>query len=135
MPFEGKQGVIPIHSAAVIDHPNARHSATLNPDLDRARTSINAILDQFLHDRGRPLHHFARGHLAGESFGKKFDPAHWTSDLRSIRLASLAQDKFSLSDCEEFGSQAIRDTFRPDKARRLLIDLRGVDRTFLSVND
>src|SRR5207244_9334431 len=106
---------------------------TLNPDLDRARTSINAILDQFLHDRGRPLHHFARGHLAGESFGKKFDPAHWTSDLRSIRLASLAQDKFSLSDCEEFVSQAISDTFLPDNESSLLIDLRGAYHRYLSV--
>ena len=37
---------------------------------------IDAVLDQFLHHRSGPLHDFAGRHLAGDSFGKQFDPAH-----------------------------------------------------------
>ena len=45
VPFERKQGIIAVHTIAVIDYPNARHSASLNSHLDRTRTSINAVLD------------------------------------------------------------------------------------------
>src|SRR4029434_7032738 len=34
VPFERKQGIIAVHAAAVINHPNARHSASLNSHLD-----------------------------------------------------------------------------------------------------
>jgi hypothetical protein len=76
VPFERKQGIIAVHAAAVIDHPNARHSASLNSHLDRTRTSVNTVLDQLFYHRRRPFHHFAGGYLAGESFGKKLDPTH-----------------------------------------------------------
>src|SRR5437763_5883409 len=89
VPFERKQGIIAVHAAAIIDDPNARHSAALNSYFDRARTSVNAVLDQFLHHGGGAFHHFAGSHLAGESFGKKLNPTHWITDFRSIRLALL----------------------------------------------
>jgi hypothetical protein len=77
MPLKREQSVVAIHSAPIIDNANARHSPALNPDLNRAGTGIDAVLDQFLHHRSGPLHNFASRDLAGDSFGKKFDPAHW----------------------------------------------------------
>ena len=70
MTFERQQRVIPAHAEAVIRHDNRRPSPTLDRDCDAMRVSIERVLDKFLHDRSRPLHHFAGRDLVGNMFGK-----------------------------------------------------------------
>ncbi len=76
VPFQRKQRVIPIHPAAIIDHANKRNPAAPDAHFDFARAGIDAVLDQLFYDRGRPLDHFAGGHLAGKDFRQQANAAH-----------------------------------------------------------
>ena len=46
------------------------------------RLRIDAVLDQFLDHRSRPLDHLPRRHLAGERVGKKANAAHASLNFR-----------------------------------------------------
>ena len=70
VPLQAKQRVVAVHPAAVIDHADERNAAAPDDHLDLARAGVDAVLDQLLHHRRRPLDHFARRHLAGEDFRK-----------------------------------------------------------------
>ena len=48
----------------------------VHPDIRRAR--IERVLEQFLDDRCRPLHHLSRGDLVGDVVGENADAAHRT---------------------------------------------------------
>src|SRR6476469_3798290 len=50
MSLERKQGVIAVHTAAVIDHANKRNSTTTNSDIDVASAGIETVFNQFLYD-------------------------------------------------------------------------------------
>ena len=76
VPLEGKQRIVAIHSGAVIDDTNERNTAAPDADLDLARAGVDAVLDQFFHNRRRPLDHFARRDLAGENFRQQANATH-----------------------------------------------------------
>jgi hypothetical protein len=67
MSLQGKQRVIAIHAAAVIDHSHQRNSSATNHDIYFVRTGVDTVFDQLLYDRRRTLYNFACGHLAGHS--------------------------------------------------------------------
>ena len=50
-----------VHAAPVVGHADQAAPARLDRDLDRPRAGVERVLDQFLHRRGRPLDHLARG--------------------------------------------------------------------------
>src|SRR6478736_4428144 len=50
MSLERKQGIIAVHTAAVIDHANKRNSTATNSDIDVARAGIETVFNQFLYD-------------------------------------------------------------------------------------
>ena len=70
MPLQAEQRVVAVHPDAVIHYADERNPSAANPYLDRLSLRIDAVLDQFLDHRRRPLDHFPRCHLAGESVGK-----------------------------------------------------------------
>ena len=74
--FEGEQRVIAIHSVAVVGNANQLPSARLNLDSNAAGASVEGVLQQLLHHRGRPVHNLARGDLVGNLVGKYADAAH-----------------------------------------------------------
>jgi len=51
VPFEREQGIIAIHTRAVIDHAHERNATAPNQDVDFARAGVDAVFDQLLHDR------------------------------------------------------------------------------------
>ena len=77
-------------------------------DVDLARAGIDAVLDQLLHDRGRPLDHFARRHLAGDSFGQQIECGScldWRFEVRLRRACASCMFGFRAAiDSAAFGS-------------------------------
>ena len=65
------------HSVAVVRHANQPLSALLNLDANRVGTRIQSVLEQFLDDGSRPLHHLARGDFVGHSLWQYANAAHW----------------------------------------------------------
>ncbi len=59
--LDGEREILRRHAATVVD--DAQQPAPTGLDLhgDRARAGVDGVLDQFLHGRGRPLHHLAGG--------------------------------------------------------------------------
>ena len=51
---------------AVVAHAHQADAAALDVDLDALRAGVEAVFDQFLDDRGRPLDHLAGGDLVDE---------------------------------------------------------------------
>jgi hypothetical protein len=74
MPIEAQQCIVTTHSTAIIRDPNLRLPAVPDGDVDSGRGRIERILDQFLHNRSRPLDDFARSDLVGERIGKNSNP-------------------------------------------------------------
>jgi len=68
--------VVGIHSGAVVAYANERAATFLNCDLDRMRSSIERVLDQFLDDRCRPLDHLSGRNLIRYRAGKNADYWH-----------------------------------------------------------
>ena len=58
--------LVAIHAMAVIGDGNQRAAAVAQGDVDAARAGIERILDQLLHDRGRPLDDLAGGDLVDQ---------------------------------------------------------------------
>ena len=76
MAFQREQRVVAAHSETVIGDVDERAPAVLDGDGDAFGFGVERILDQFLHDRGGPLDHFACGDLVGDLFGKETNPVH-----------------------------------------------------------
>jgi hypothetical protein len=64
VPFDTQQGVISVHPGAVVKDTNYCGAAARDRHFDPARTCVDAVLDQFFHDRCRSFDHFSRGNLA-----------------------------------------------------------------------
>jgi hypothetical protein len=77
--LETHEGVVAIHSAAIVGDPDERDPTALDQDLDVGGAGIDAVLDEFLHHGGGAFDHFTSGDLAGEGFGEESDFSH---DLR-----------------------------------------------------
>ena len=76
MPLQAEQRVIAAHAEAVIHHAHEAASARLNLHRYARSLGIQRVLDQLLHDAGRPLDHFAGGDLVGHLLGQQADAVH-----------------------------------------------------------
>jgi hypothetical protein len=76
MPFEAEQGIVTVHSTAIVDHANGGDAPAANEHFDLVRPGVDGILDQFLDHTGRALNDLASGDLAGDLFGKEGNAGH-----------------------------------------------------------
>jgi hypothetical protein len=86
MSFQAKQGVVAVHSGTVIDDFDLGVSPPADEDLDTFRASIEAVFDELLDHRGRPLHDFPGRHLIGDFFGQEADVSHGRILGRKLKL-------------------------------------------------
>ena len=74
--------IVLVDAAAVVAHADQARAAGFDVDLDASRAGIEAVLDQLLDDRGRPLDDFAGGDLVDELSGKLMDARHDGAAMR-----------------------------------------------------
>ena len=79
MALEGQQGVVAVHSLAVIGDADQLSSAAFYLDANAHGSRVQRVLKEFLDHGGGPVHHFAGGDLVGYLIGKNADLAHKTS--------------------------------------------------------
>ena len=88
MPLDRQARVLGVHTFAVVLHAQRLLAAELDGDRDSAGAGVKRVLDQFLHDRRRPLDDFAGGDLVGKMQGEAVDAGHdsvgvWSGSRRS----------------------------------------------------
>jgi len=71
--LEREKRVVPSHPRAVVAHPDALPAAIFREDVDGARTGVEGILDELLHDRRGALDDFAGRDLIGDRRRKHGD--------------------------------------------------------------
>ena len=76
MPLEGQQRVVMNHPGAVVDDANHALAAGFDFDADRVGARVQGVFEQLLHDRSRPLDHFARSDAIGDCFRQYANAAH-----------------------------------------------------------
>jgi hypothetical protein len=77
--LERQQGVVAVHSLAVIGDADQLSPAALNLHANARRSGIESVLKQLLDHRRGPIHHLAGGNLVGNLIGKDADLAHKNS--------------------------------------------------------
>jgi len=70
VPSDRQHGILALHSAAVIAHPNALAAPVDDRDLDRRRSRVEGILDELLGHGRRPFDDLSRRDLVGDDAGK-----------------------------------------------------------------
>ena len=68
MAFEGQEGVVTVHTMAVIADPDEPTPGSLHCDRDGVRFSVKGILRQFFYDRGGALDHLTSRNAIGQIF-------------------------------------------------------------------
>ncbi len=76
MALEGQQGIISVHSLAVVSDADQPAPASLDLDADAVCSGVQGVLQQFLDHRCRPVHHLAGGDLVGNLVREYADAAH-----------------------------------------------------------
>lgn len=71
VPLHGQRQFVGRHATAVVLHRDERPTAFRQGHVDTARASVDGVLHQLLHGRGRPFHHLARGDLVDEGGGRR----------------------------------------------------------------
>ncbi len=66
MPADRDRQLLLGNAAAIVAHAQQLDAAALDVDLDAVRTGVEAVLDELLDDRSRPLDHLAGGDLIDE---------------------------------------------------------------------
>jgi len=91
VPFKAHDRVVPVHAVAVVGDPHQGPSASPQGDSDGAAASIERVLDQLLHHRGRPLHHLTGCDLVDQPVREDAD-AHClgSPSLRRFRKCSFS---------------------------------------------
>jgi hypothetical protein len=74
--LERERELVARDAAAVVGDADAPHAALLELHLDRARASIDRVLEYFLEHRGRALDHLAGGDLVDQQVGEAVDVGH-----------------------------------------------------------
>src|SRR2546422_3676022 len=78
--------VLAAHPLAVVAHPDERLPPVLDRHADRPSAGVERVLDELLHDGGRPLDHLAGGDLVRDLGREDRDPRRHsgtTSDASS----------------------------------------------------
>ncbi len=73
---ECQRQVLRVHAAAIVRDLELLDAALHQADADLGGAGIEAVLQQFLHHRGRALHHFAGGDLADQGVWKEANRGH-----------------------------------------------------------
>src|SRR5262249_40415191 len=73
---ERERQILARHPAAVVDDADLALASLRDLDDHAARAGIDRVLDQLLHDRGRPLDHLAGRDLVDHRLGKNANAAH-----------------------------------------------------------
>ena len=71
--LDREREIVARHAGAVIADADQPAAAAVGQNLDARRAGIERVLDQFLHDACRPLHHLARGDAVDDAFGELAD--------------------------------------------------------------
>jgi hypothetical protein len=74
--FEGEQGIVWVHTAAIVGHPDQAASAGDELDHDAAGIGVEAVLHQLLEHRGGTLDHLTRGDAVDQGVGKNSNSRH-----------------------------------------------------------
>ncbi len=84
MPGKCDRQLLGGNAAAIVAHPDQSDTAALDVDLNATRAGIEAVLDELLDDRCRPLDHLAGGDLIDELTRQDLN-GHARSSLRGGR--------------------------------------------------
>ena len=76
VPFEGEEGVIRIHSTAVVGHTDEAAASVSQIHLDPCGAGVEAVLDQLLDHRRRTLHHLTGSDAVHELVRENADLRH-----------------------------------------------------------
>ncbi len=76
MSLEGQPRIFGRHSHSIVAHADPGGTPVTNLDADPLGSGVQRILDELLHDRGRPLHHLAGGDLVDELIGELSNATH-----------------------------------------------------------
>src|SRR5258708_3947407 len=87
MPCDGERQILARHAGAIVFHLDAPHAALVERHGDRARTGMEAVLEQLLQDGSGALDHFAGRDLAYEKLRQHANGAH-SGDYRIARWNS-----------------------------------------------
>ena len=74
--LEGEHSVVVQHAPTIIDDLDKLASTGLDVDANAARTRIEGVLQQLLHNRCGTLHHLAGSNLVRDVFGEDVYAAH-----------------------------------------------------------
>ena len=124
VPAQRQGQVIQSDSLAVVPDPQQLDTALLGLDLDTVGTGVQAILDQLLGHRSRPLHHLPRRNLVDELGGKLPDAVgHGAMEAKSGRVRKVGRAKDTdrpntpgFSDSQVEAQSADRYSIRRDPA-------------------
>ena len=73
MPADGKRQVVRMNPVPVVDDAHPFDAPLLDQHFHAAGARIEAVLDEFLDDRGRTLHHLAGSDLVGDELRQQGD--------------------------------------------------------------
>src|SRR6185295_5496998 len=73
VPLQRERQLLRCHAVTVVAHAQQRRTAVAQVHRDRARAGVERVLDQLLHRRGGPLHHFTGRDLVDEIVGQPAD--------------------------------------------------------------
>ncbi len=79
------------HAAAIVGDGDFPPAAAVSEDIDPAGAGIDGILDQFLDDARRTLHHLARGDAVDDLFGQLSDGHFKATRWISLNLRAFAR--------------------------------------------
>jgi hypothetical protein len=78
--LEGQQGVVAVHSLAVIGDADELSPASFDLDANAHGSRVERILKELLDHRRGPIDHLAGGNLVGNLIGEDADLAHKNSE-------------------------------------------------------
>jgi len=97
MPLEGQQSVVAHHATTIVGDLDEFFPAGFDLDPDAGGTSIQRVLQQFLHHRCGTFHHFPCGDLVGNLLGKYMDAAH-SSEMAAHSFADERGERQSWTE-------------------------------------
>jgi hypothetical protein len=140
VPLDREPRVVSLHAFPVVFDANQLLPAELRRDRDAAGSRVDRVLDQFLDDGGRALHHLAGGDLIGEVRRKSMNATHQIQPInrnnRSIPpdIAAMAPDTHQNCACSPPGNCG-SGTFIPHMPVSTVSGMKMVDATVKHLHD
>jgi hypothetical protein len=91
--------VIGFDARAIIAHADQPCATGFDVDLDAGGAGVEAVLDELLYNRSRPLDDFAGGDLVDEFGGELTDARHGGTTVRMRMIADARALGLCLSRC------------------------------------